>query len=311
MITICIPIYNFDITKLLNQLSKQAENLTVAVEIILIDDASNQEFKKKNEKECKKHNYIELEENVGRSKIRNLFLKYAKFDNLLFLDCDSLIVSENFISNYLEEIKKENYEIIYGGRIYDKTKPKRNKMLRWKYGILREGQSAETRNIQPNKSFMTNNFLIKKEIFEEIKFDERLTKYGHEDTLFGFELKKKNINIQHIENLILDDDIENNAEFLHKTELGLINLIHILKYLEYNSDFIEDVRILNFYKRMKNNKLSCLFYYLFLVFKPVLKLLLTKGYVNLSLFDLYKFGILIQNYKRLLKVKEYNLKEIY
>ena len=90
MISICIPVYNFNITSLVNELSNQVNSLNIPCEIIVIDDCS-ENFKRINKIECEKHTYIELSENIGRARIRNLFLKYAKYEYLLFLDCDSLV----------------------------------------------------------------------------------------------------------------------------------------------------------------------------------------------------------------------------
>ena len=160
MISICIPIYNFNVSPLLDELSMQMEKAEASVELILIDDCSSSEYKERNKSVCNKHRYIELEENIGRAKIRNLFLDHAQYDHLLFLDCDSLIPNKTFLSNYLKAIKKGESSIICGGRIYDSAKPDSNKLLRWKYGIEKESLSYEERMQQPNKSFMTNNFLI-------------------------------------------------------------------------------------------------------------------------------------------------------
>jgi glycosyltransferase involved in cell wall biosynthesis len=273
MITICIPIYNFNVTPLINELSQQAKRVNVPYEIILIDDCSSEEFKQINEQACKKEVYIQLDKNIGRAKIRNLFLKYAKYDNLLFLDCDALIISKDFVSKYIESIRQNKYSIICGGRIYDNTRPGRNQMLRWKYGIKKESQPYNIRILSPNKSFMTNNFLINRKIFEQIQFDERITEYGHEDTLFGYMLKKKGIGITHIDNPVLNGDIENNAEYLGKTEKGIINLIYILSYVDHDNDFIRDVTILNFYKKINAKKLTSLIHVVFICFKPLLKFL--------------------------------------
>jgi len=298
MITICIPIYNFNVTALIEELSQQAKILSVPYEIILIDDCSSEKFKMINEQVCKKETYVQLDKNIGRARIRNLFLIYSKYDNLLFLDCDSLIISKDFLSKYIEAIRQSEYYIICGGRFYDKHRPERSKMLRWKYGIRKESQPLDIRILSPNKSFMTNNFLIDQKIFKQIKFDERIIEYGHEDTLFGYMLKKKGINIKHIDNPVLNGDIEDNTEYLMKTERGIINLLHILNYLYYDNDFIKDVTLLNFYKKISSKKLTSIIYIIFICFRPLLKCLLTKGYVNLRLFDFYKLGFLIQNYKR-------------
>ena len=126
MISICIPVYNFNVSLLLEELSRQMEKAEASVELILIDDCSSSENKELNKSACNKHRYIELEKNIGRAKIRNLFLEYAQYEHLLFLDCDSLIPKETFLSNYLKAIKEGESSIICGGRIYDRAKPDSN-----------------------------------------------------------------------------------------------------------------------------------------------------------------------------------------
>ena len=95
MLSVCIPVYNFNVTSLVEELSKQVRNLEVQVEIIIIDDCSLEAFRQVNEKACSRETYIKLSENIGRSKIRNLFLEHAANEYLLFLDCDSVVISEN------------------------------------------------------------------------------------------------------------------------------------------------------------------------------------------------------------------------
>jgi len=301
MLSICIPIYNFNTTSLINKLSQQIKKIDVLCEIIIIDDCSEEDFKKINENVCRKEIYIQLDKNIGRAKIRNLFLKYAKYDYLLFLDCDTLIISDDFVTKYISAICKEKHDVICGGMIYDNCRPERNKMLRWKYGIKKESKPLNIRVLSPHKSFMTSNFLINRRIFEQTKFDERITEYGHEDTLFGFMLKKKGINIKHINNPVLHGDIDYNTVYLKKTENGIINLIHILSYMGYDHEFIQNVTLLCIYNSLSSKKLAGFINIVFICVKSLLKFMFIKGYVNLMLFDFYKLGILIQNYKRYTK----------
>ncbi len=68
MLSVCIPVYNVDVTKLVSDLHTQIQKLNESIEIVLIDDASDLEIKVKNrllKEYCK---IIELETNVGRSK---------------------------------------------------------------------------------------------------------------------------------------------------------------------------------------------------------------------------------------------------
>lgn len=297
MISICIPVYNFDVNALIGKLAEQLKSAEFEGEIVIIDDCSTSEYKNTNKAICSQHTFVELEENVGRSKIRNLFLKYAKFDNLLFLDCDGFVIRDSFISSYINFIEDKEYNVVCGGRIYDTTPVKRNRKLRWKYGLNKESQPVGVRLQAPNKSFMTNNFLIRRSLLEQIRFEERINKYGHEDTLFGYMLKQKGLAINHIDNPILNGDIETNSLYLKKTEEGLANLVYIIKYQDYDNDFMEDVTILDFYQKLKNNKKDGLVYFFYKLFGPFIRFLLLKGFVNLKLFDFYKLGFMMHSFK--------------
>ena len=295
MISICIPVYNFNVTDLVTELLRQTNKLKVDCEIILIDDASDNDYKIRNEDVCNNATYIKLDKNIGRAAIRNLFLQYATYDHLLFIDCDSVIISTDYLSLYVDTLTHRKPDIICGGRIYDATLPDKNHFLRWKYGIVKESKPLKVRMKNPNKSFMTNNFAISKAIFENIQFDERLKNYGHEDTLFGYQLNKTGINIFHIDNPLMNGDIENNALYLEKTEKGIKNLAYILQYVNYDNDFIEDVSLLKFYFELKRKHLIYPIKILFSIFKNPLKSILCKGYVSLKLFDFYKLGLLIKS----------------
>jgi hypothetical protein len=150
--------------------------------------------------------------------------------------------------------------------------------------------TADQRNSHPNKSFMTNNFLIKKEILDQIKFDERITAYGHEDTLFGYCLMKKHIQIKHIENPVLHGSLENNSAFLKKTESGIINLSRMLKHLGNEPGFIESVKMLKFHERINAKGLLIIVRPVFYLICPLIRILLVSGTVSLTLFDIYKLG---------------------
>ncbi len=293
MISVCIPLYNFDVKLLVTELSRQAGRLDAETEIILIDDASDEAFKKSNRPLSGKVSYIELEENIGRARIRNLFLEHARKKYLLFLDCDSLIPSGTFLSDYLDCIRERQPRVLCGGRIYDTKVPPRSRRLRWKYGIRMESKPASCRKQHPNRSFMTNNFVIEKELLDSIRFDERILSYGHEDTLFGYQLKKKNIPVHHIDNPVLNGHLETNAEYLAKTEEAVRNLARIMQYFNHDPELVEDVTLLRSYYKLKRFRMFWLIRTLFRINKGWIRYLLKKGVANMTLFGFYKLGYLI------------------
>lgn len=286
MISICIPIYNFDVQELVRELQSQLENNS---EIILIDDASKESFKKINSSlESETVRYIELEENIGRAKIRNLFIEYATNPYLIFLDCDAKVLTKEYLRNYRQAIDSAT-QVICGGSVYNSILPDIKQVLRWKYGTKKESKTAEERTRNPYSSFMTSNFLIKTTLFKKLCFDERITQYGHEDTLFGIQLEKNKITIQHIQNPVLNDDVDYNEEFLEKTELALKSLFQISKFYP-DTTFLENhillLRIASKVQKWRLKRLFSILHWLF--YSKMKKHLLRSKNPSLRVFDVYR-----------------------
>ncbi len=266
MISILIPIYNFDVTQLVSKLVEQCVKAKINYEIICFDDGSQRQFKAKNQAilHLMGVNYVELSENFGRSKIRNKLASVASFDYMLFMDCDSKVKYATYIKRYKKEIANE-CEVVYGGRIYKKSKPRaKSKTLHWKYGSQREALPAKKRKRRPYLNFMSNNFLIRSDIFLDIKFDESIEGYGYEDLAFAEKLKKFEIDILHIDNPLEHLGLEKSVDFLAKTEVGIENLKNLIKEgkivetrLTKAADWIDKLRltplVLNWLKRNEDS----------------------------------------------------------
>lgn len=295
-ISVCIPVYNFDVRELVFSLSKEIENHKLNAEIILIDDASNKDFVTINKSlKSSVNQFIFLKKNIGRSSIRNLFLNYTSGDFLLFLDCDAKIISEDFIKNYINFITENaNSTVIFGGRIPNDSVPHRKYILRWNYSKFRESQHVETRKKNPYLSFQSNNFLIERQLFETHKFNEELKQYGYEDLIFSLQLKEKNIHINHIENVITNVDLETNLNYLTKSEEAAKNLSFLYKSRNYK-DLISEIKLIKFYKILKKYRLDKIFSLFFRINKFFLKYIIIHKNVSLKFLDIYKLGIFIEN----------------
>jgi glycosyltransferase involved in cell wall biosynthesis len=290
-LSICIPVYNFDVTALVASLGRQCRELLGVCEIICIDDGSQSSVVKRNRIVCEAAGrYIALEKNVGRASIRNLFASLVQSDYLLFLDCDSVLLSERFVARYLEAIAQGTGPVICGGRVYDPICPGRDRHLRWKYGICKESMPRSVRDRHPHRSFMTNNFAIRRNLFDMIRFDERLRQYGHEDTLFGFKLKQSGIAVSNIENPILNGDVETNREFMRKTDEGVKSLVQVIDYAGRAPELIEDIALARFYEKCRRMHAISLMDFTFSIVSPALRTFLCTGYAPLVWFDLYKLG---------------------
>jgi glycosyltransferase involved in cell wall biosynthesis len=306
MLSICIPIYNFDVQILVNNLHQQGVVAQIDFEIVCFDDGSKENFKNlnKNIQNLPFVNYIELPKNLGRSKIRNELGKAAKYPYLIFMDCDSATIDDFYIENYVfalenlnqQELRKNSRtklplvqnNLLYGGRVYKKNPPTNpHFFFHWKYGTQREQISPNIRQQNEHHAFMTNNFLIPKKLFLDIQFDESLTQYGHEDTLFGLELKQRNIPILHLDNPLIHIGLETTEVFLMKTKMGIQNL----HFLNQKTNLIQS-KLLNMFRRFQQLKITWLLTLFYTIFKKRLVVNFHSKNPNMRLFDLYKLGYL-------------------
>ena len=291
MLSICIPIYNFDVNSLVKELHRQLLEAKIDFEILLMDDASQNIFRKTNRslQNLQHCTYIQLEHNAGRAVIRNQLAEKARFPYLIFMDCDSE-ARRDYIEKYLAAIHKKTAVIVGGRSYYNNPPTEKNQLLRWHFGRAREVFDLAQRRAHPHRSFLTCNFLIHKTIFKEIQFNEKLKQYGHEDTLFGFELQKRNITIQHIDNPLIHIQLEDANAFLEKTKKGIDNLKKIYREIENDKTFVANVKLLKIYHRLNRFGLRPLFAFVFKFAKPLLEKNLQSQNPNLLLFDFYKLG---------------------
>lgn len=290
MLSILIPVYNFDVRNFVHDLHKSAEKTGKIFEIILVDDASDTNYQEINQELQSLSNteYIQLNTNIGRSKIRNLLVEKSNYEYLLFADCDSKTNDKNFIKKYLNHCKDQ--VVICGGRTYEEKKPfSRKEYLRWYYGKKRESKDAGEREKFPNRSFMTNNYVISKTVHNTIKFDESMSQYGHEDTLFGIELKRKGFKIKHIDNPLIHIGLEKNTVFLSKTKKGTENLSYLINNYDF-PELYEDIKLLKTYKRTMS--FSFIIRFFFMILRNLTELNLRSRYPLIKLFDFYKLGYL-------------------
>lgn len=291
MLSILIPTYNFDITALVHEVHKQSTACNIDFEILVFDDASeNLEIRKINTaiNGLKNTSYTILKSNIGRSAIRNKLAENAQFDWLLFLDADVIPVNEHFISNYVAAISKSK-KIIYGGILYQKKMPEKSQLLRWVYGKEREALSVTKRKENKYISFLTSNFIIKKNVFETISFNEDIPNLGNEDTLFSYNLNQEKTPIEHIENTVYHLGLESSEIFLNKSRASLEALNLFLKQKLINAQYVKILRVKN---RLQKFKLDIFFSTTYPLTKTIFEKNLLSHKPSLLIFDLYRLSYL-------------------
>lgn len=156
-------------------------------------------------------------------------------------------------------------------------------VLRYKYGMQVEAQPATERNKQPYQRFISMNFLIPREIFLSVRFDETFH-LGYEDTAFGRRLEAAGVPVLHIENPVWHLVEEDTFAFLAKTRRSVKNL------LGYEQELLPYVRLLRWYNGVKRFHAVALTAFIFRMSESLLEKNLTGKHPSLRLFAFYKLG---------------------
>lgn len=282
-LSVLIPTFNYNCTSLVRQLQVQ---LPAEGEIIVGDDCSTDAdvVAKNGEIEalpgCR---IFRANRNLGRAAIRNALAREAKGEWLLFIDADAEVRSESFIADYLAAT--EQAQVICGGTGNLPQCPRPAARLRYDYEMAAEKRlTLEHRRRFPYAQFTTFNFLIRRDLFLSICFDERLHEYGHEDTRFGLELKQRGIKVLHIDNKLTHLGLEDAEVYLQKTETALRSLASM------DIEQQQHIRVSALALRLERWHLLGLIHILYQAGKPLLRANLLGKRPKQVLFAFYKLG---------------------
>lgn len=290
MVSLLIPVYNYDIVALVYYMKNGIKKVKEFGEIIIGDDGSSPEFKKKYlSLQGENIKLISSDKNIGRAAIKNRLASEAKGNYLLFIDADTMVpgTAEAYLRKWIISLPKAR--VICGGVLYHESQPSDpDKILRWKYGRKKEQKKAQERNKNPHSNFSTFNVMFEKSVFSKIRFNEELRQYGHEDTLMGYQLKKAEIDVFHIDNGLIHEGLETNREYLNKTKLGIENLSKLYGIVTDKNSFSSTVRMLSNYNLIELIRLNRILAGIFIRYRERMEIKLDSSDTSLLLFSFYK-----------------------
>ena len=294
-ISVLIPNYNNVCVELVTVLQRQAEALDIDYEIIVADDASPEKEKiRENEAintlpHCR---YVVKETNTGSAATRNFLGQESQYHWLLFLDCDITIPDDLFLERY---VKDDHKGVVNGGiAITDDASLSHN--LRYLYEKAAEPEhTAERRQANRYQEFRSTNFMIEREVFEACPFDERFTRSGYEDVLFGKMLKQRQVAITHIDNPVMMTEFEGNTDYVRKIERSLRTLYTFREELRGYS------RILTFDKGIHIGAVKGFIRLWHRLFGRLERRNLCSNRPILKLFNLYRLGYYLTQPQRFTK----------
>lgn len=288
MLSVLIPTYNYNVYPLAYNIWEQCREAGIIFELIVLDDGSHSILNSENEKINQLQNcrFITLDKNTGRSAARNNLAKMANYEWLLFLDADIMPIGNKLIVKYLPYMDNAE-KVVYGGIKYQEEKPESNEVLRWIYGNDREALPVTERLKDPYKRLLTLNFLIHKNIFSRVSFNETIPNLRHEDSLFSYELMLAKVPVLHIENEVYHYGLESSEIFLRKSEESLEGLRYLLNNALIGKDYVSIGKIYIKIRKIGSDSLIALFYK---TTKGIMRKNLLGSKPSLLVFDLYRLG---------------------
>lgn len=294
MLSILIPVFNYDVRKLVGDLHSQIIGLDVDYEIRVYDDCSTKEsLRNSNDPIGDYPNVVfkKLEKNLGFCRIRNLLAEEARYNLMLFLDSDVEVLDEFFIDNYLKVA--DGKSVFCGGMQYVDEAPEGNLFLKWKHGKEREEATPAQRNKNPNRTLWAGNFLIPKTIYLDARFDDGSTKYGYNDTMFGYKLLVQKVPVVHIDNPLLHRGLMPAQKFLNRSMEAVDNLLFFEKQTYIESSFYQFIKVFKYYRLLKKFGLDRFYLNYYLKRKDRWEKDLLSSTPNLRNLDKLKLGRLI------------------
>ena len=284
-LSILIPVFNWDCTQLIKDLHFQGLTLEIPYEIIVADDCStDKDLQEKSRLVAETHEncrYFALPHNIGRAAIRNFMADQSKYEKLLFLDCDAEVKDKQFLKKYVEASDKAS--VVCGGLTHPDEIPMKGQELRYLYEKnAAYERSAGFRSQNPYLRFTSFSFMIDRDVFMKIRFDESYVRYGYEDVQFGHELEENGVSILHIDNPLAHIGLDDSASYLNKTRQAVQNAF------DHQDEIGDSSKLLTNYNKVRSLRMRWVFRFFWAFFQKSMEKNLLGPKPKLRIFSLYK-----------------------
>lgn len=250
-LSVLIPVYNDDATKLVHSLYIQAQSIEgLRFEIVVYDDGSTNEdiiAANKSLELMSGCRYVRSGHHSCRAAMRNAMFLCGKYQWHLMVDARLTPKYDNFLLRYLCcDVDNDGCVCggveVFGGK-HEKRLCKEN--LRFRYEKYEErNHSLSQRQKQPYQSFRTTNFFYNRLVLDRVPYDESIKGYGYEDVMLGKAFNESQIQVVHIDNPVIYSDFESNEVYLRKVNEALKTLYAFSDSLKDYSPLLRLVSVL-------------------------------------------------------------------
>lgn len=232
-LSVLIPFLRDDPTDLINQLALEATQLNGAVEVILLDDGTQDAALTGRLMHQISHCpllpvcLISLSANEGRSIGRNRLATQARGGFLLFLDSDMKPDRPSFLRAWLDLVEAGQTQIAFGGftllQAPDAPRFAVHRAMASKSDCL----EPEVRQLHPEKYVFTSNLLINRDILSEENFDPAFSGWGWEDVEWAMRVSRR-YRVDHVDIPATHMGLDTASALATKYEQSVPNFARVL-----------------------------------------------------------------------------------
>ena len=240
LISFIVPVFNTgtNIENIVNSILKVSNTMDNILEIIVVDDGSDDQETLNSLKNISKLNDVSVirQKNSGPSASRNIGISNTSGEWIGFCDSDDIIDSEHLL-NTVKTIKMNNY--------------KNSDMLVFGWNIMHDQNNKSTyRHINLEKQSITGKNDITQKTLKSLSLDGRM--YNLWNRLYRKNIIRDN-NIKLDENLRFGEDLIFNLNFLLKSSrIDILDVAPYYTYISNSETSIVKTTKLNTEYRIKN-----------------------------------------------------------
>lgn len=231
-ISVLTPFLRDDPDALIRQLDTEAAALSGQVELILMDDGTNDAALTKRLKATLDGlslpaRLITLTANEGRAKGRNRLTTAARGQVFLFLDSDMKPDTPHFLRNWADLFAADAPAVAFGGFSLDQAPMDARFSVHRALSGASECVPAPERAKTPEKYVYTSNLLVRRDVFDLETFDPGFTGWGWEDVEWAMRVSQR-FPVIHIDNPATHMGLDTVADLAGKFEQGAGNFARVV-----------------------------------------------------------------------------------
>lgn len=203
-VSVLIPFLRDDPSDLLRALDAEAAALDGAVEIVVMDDGTNDpaltaRLQAQVRAMALPARLITLTANEGRSRGRNRLAASARAGSLLFLDSDMRPDHGRFLQTWADLVARDDPAVAFGGFSLLQAPTDARFSVHRSMALKSDCVPCAERALTPEKYVFTSNLLVRRDVFETETFDAAFSGWGWEDVEWAMRVSRRFL-VVHIDN---------------------------------------------------------------------------------------------------------------